>query len=78
MIKVGYPIEKDSKKKYTYRDCEYDADMWSDAKKFIPADFDLCFLKTKEGKTKMGWASAYNWDGLHVNDKDEVVAWKKE
>lgn len=85
MIKVGVPksVELDKKGRsltidYEYKDIDYDEDGWADAKKFMPADFDLCLLKIKDKKSRVGWASGNYWDGLHVNSEDEVLYWKKQ
>lgn len=61
----------------TYSNVEKDCDDWVDAKKTLPADFDLCFLKFKNKKTKTGWATGMKFDGLRVNSGDEVLYWKK-
>lgn len=64
------------KRKFSYRDVIYDADMWVDAKKFLPADYDLMWLKTKE-KTYPGWSVGTLWDGLNIQPEIEVIYWKK-
>lgn len=62
---------------FFYTDVEYDADGWVDAKRFMPADFDLCLLKIEDKSSIPGWASGFNWDGLRVKKKDKVLYWKK-
>lgn len=61
---------------YSYMDVKFDEDGWADTKEFIPADFDLCYLKIKDKKTKSGWANGLKWDGLNVDPDDEVLYWK--
>lgn len=81
--KVGRDVVKyekngePKKRKFSYRDVVYDEDKWVDAKKFLPADFDLMFLKTKD-KTYPGWSSGVKWDGLNVPKNLEVLYWKRQ
>lgn len=84
MIKVGaFKCWKENSKgkkvsvEFNYNDVRFDEDGWADAKEFMPADFELCLLKIKDKKTKSGWASALKWDGLNIEDKDQVLYWKK-
>lgn len=80
-IKVVRDVVKDQKtgknRKVTYRDVKYDADKWVDAKFFLPADFDLVHLKTKD-KTYSGWAMGNKWDGLKHKLDSEVFYWKRQ
>lgn len=62
----------------TYANVEQDIEGWVDAKRFVPADFDLCQLKIKGKKSKMGWVVGFKFDGLHVSQDDEVLYWKKQ
>lgn len=62
---------------YVYSDAHHDEDGWVDAKKFMPIDFDLCFLKIKDKKSCMGWSSGTVWDGLKLAKDDEVLYWKR-
>lgn len=71
MIKVGKDVENYSKVKF-------DADGWADAKVYSPIDFDLCILKIKDKNNKIGWKSGSSWDGLKMEDLDEVLYWKKQ
>lgn len=59
-----------------YSSIPYEQDGWVDAKKFMPADFDLCFLKIKNKKSRFGWATGFKWDGLNIDEDDEVLYWK--
>ena len=76
MMKVGRDIVQMGEKvrKFLYSDVKYDADGWAEAKKFMPADYDLVFMKT-EKKTYNGWASGKIWDGLKIPD-EPVLYWK--
>lgn len=79
MLKVDKSIITDKKKgiqrKFTYKDVEYDCDQWADAKKYMPADFDLVYMKTKN-KIFNGWAYVDSWDGAKISPEDEVLFWK--
>ena len=79
-MKVGREYIKagDKERKFSYTDVEYDPDNWVDANKYLPADYDLMYLKIKDKKTISGWAVGCNWDGLHFNDKDIVLYWKRK
>jgi hypothetical protein len=85
MIKVGDVKfwKKNSKNQsiavdYTYKDVEYDEEGWADAKKFMPADFDLVFLKVNGKKSISGWYAGYQWDSLNYNKIDKVLFWKRK
>lgn len=73
-VEKTYKIDK---VKYNYRDVKYDIDGWADAKKFLPANFDLCLLKTKS-KTIHGWYSGLSWDGMNIQESDEILYWKHQ
>lgn len=84
MIKVGvhkvpYVNKKgeDSLRYVTYADIKYDLDGWVDSQKFLPADYDLVYLKIKDKPTKFGWIVGKRWDGLRVLNEDEVLYWKR-
>lgn len=79
MMKVGRDyIEVVRRKKFDYRDVEFDADGWADAKKYLPADYDLMFLKVKDKKSVSGWHVGKKWDGLRLKKDDEILYWKKK
>ncbi len=69
MIKVG-------RKYATYKDVKYDSDKWADASLYLPADFDICSLKTEAGFSKRGWHTGTQWDGAAITDKDKIKYWK--
>lgn len=69
MFKVGI-----NKQNYTH--VHFDLDGWADSNKFMPADFDLCLVKIKNKKTKSGWAVGMQWDGLKIENNDQVLYWK--
>ena len=60
-----------------YSDVHFDIGGWADAKKFIPADFELCHLKIKGRRDRSGWASGWIWDGINIRENDEILYWKK-
>jgi hypothetical protein len=55
-----------------------DKEGWVDASKFLPEDYVMCRLELKNGKRKSGWHSGNKWDGLWLNEVDEILFWKKE
>ena len=61
--------------KCTYQDVTYDADKWADAKKYLPIDFDLCYLKTAT-ITVPGWHCTNTWDGNRVTPDMDILYWK--
>lgn len=76
MIKVGTKKEKGSH--YGYNDVHFDKDGWADATKFLPADFDLCHLKTTRTKEPVsGWHTGAVWDGRRLKETDTILYWKK-
>ena len=82
MLKVGTDLIFDKKKgkerKISYADIPYDEDGWVDSSKFLPADFDLVYLKSPNHiKTVSGWWSGKIWDGLNIAPDDEVLYWKR-
>lgn len=79
MLKVIVNNGKKSREvKHFYRDVSYDTDGWADAKKWIPADYDLVWMRIKNRKTIVGWAVGKKWYGLRLRHGDEVEFWKKK
>lgn len=76
VIKVG-TTKRTEKRLYSYADIEKDPYGWVEANKYLPEDYDMCYLKTTEGRVKNGWYTMSFWDGLHINDKDIVQKWKR-
>ncbi len=81
-MKVGFTIIVDKrtkeKRKMGYTDVQYDADKWADAKRFLPADYDLMYLKSPDHiKTIPGWSTGTKWDGLNLKTNASVLYWKK-
>jgi len=72
MKKVGLDLT------LSYWNIPADEDGWVDAKQYLPADYDLCFLKLKDKKSRFGWSSGFSWDGLNITKEDEILYWKKE
>lgn len=77
---VGRTVIKGSGKKriLCYRDAFCDEDGWVDAHRFLPAEYDLVFLKHASGKTREGWRSGICWDGLKIDKTKEVIYWKRK
>jgi len=72
--KVGKHYE-DPKNPFSYGKVKYDEDNWADSSRFLPADFDLCYCKTKD-KVISGWHSNNSWDGLKMKPDYKVLYWK--
>lgn len=66
-----------TKKDFTYVMCTHDADGWVKACDFLPEDYDMCYLKLSDGRSKRGWFNGYCWDGLRIKVDDEIVYWKR-
>lgn len=81
MLKVGRDVVVDKKsgkeRKAQYRDVQFDPGGWTDATKFLPCDFDLVNVKTKGKKTTAAWSNGNKWDGLRVEDQDEILYWSR-
>ena len=83
---MSYPLEnqiiivdktyKTNKKKISYKDVGYDCEGWADAKKFLPACYDLCILKTKT-RNLNGWHTGSIWDGSKIKSNEDVLCWKR-
>jgi hypothetical protein len=78
-LKVGkpFPSETNPKRTLSYRMVPTDPDGWVDAKKYLPADYDLVLCKG-EGKTVVAWHSCHHWDGLNYKPGSEVNYWKRK
>mgnify|MGYP003566104828 CR=1 FL=1 len=74
MKKVGreYPVV------FSYDDVKKDMDGWVDAKKYLPADYDLVYMRREGKKTISGWTFGTNWEGLRLKDDDNILYWKKQ
>ncbi len=69
-------IKLTQSKKIPYSKIPCDYEGWVDAKAYIPCDYDLCFLNIKGKRITTGWACGMGWDGLYIEDKDEILYWK--
>lgn len=63
---------------WTYKDVKYDEDGWADANKYLPADYDLVYLKIEDQPCVCGWSAGNSWDGLQVKKEDKVLFWKRK
>ena len=68
---------KEKRKKYRYADIKYGEDGWVDVKEYLPANYDLCFLKT-EKRIILGWYSMSCWEGNKINQDDKILFWKRK
>ncbi len=78
MMKVGRDFVRETGKKLSYRTVKTDCDGWVDARKYLPGDYDLMYLKIKNKESRAGWIVGNKWDGLRVCPDDEVIYWKKK
>jgi hypothetical protein len=79
MIKVVINTGKKSKEKqYFYRNVDYDAEGWADAKKWLPADYDLVYMKIRGKPTIVGWSVGKEWLGLRLKDGDVITSWRRK
>ena len=81
MRKVGKDIvinkKTNKKRKFSYTDVKYDDEKWADASEYLPADFDLVFLRIQDKPITSGWINGIKWEGLKVIEADKVLYWKK-
>lgn len=86
VIKKYIPVvdKKTGKRKkipvfYSYlKDVIYDIDGWADAKKFLPEDFDLVYMRLKRKRKIPGWINGLSWHGSRLRPNDEVLFWKRK
>lgn len=75
---MTFPVKVNSfspTKLFRYCQVIYEEDNWADSTKYLPADFDLVFLKTDKG-IKNGWHTGIGWDGKNVKADEKVYLWK--
>jgi hypothetical protein len=70
--------EKNKKKYYTYKDVHFDEDGWADVNLYLPMEYDLCYLKTANEETKIGWSKGNKWDGQKIKKTDVILFWKRK
>jgi hypothetical protein len=64
---------------FTYTMVEYDAEGWADASKYLPQDYDLCYLMLEGNKKPVsGWSVGLHWEGLRVERASNVLLWKRQ
>lgn len=80
MMKVGKDMiqGKTNLRKTDYRDVKYNENGWADARKFLPADYDLMLLVLENGQRVNGWSAGENWEGLKIKPHDKVLLWKNK
>jgi len=62
---------------WSYRDVKYDECGWACVDDFLPMEFELCYLKTDDNKSLMGWYTGAIWDGMKVKETDVIKYWKR-
>ena len=67
-----------NKRTFLYKDVIYDENGWVDARRFLPADYDLLYLKIKDKPRRIGWSVGTKWDGLKIKKEDEILEWNKK
>lgn len=75
VIKVGTLYDG---KVARYGQCKADLHGWIDIHEFLPIDYDMLEVKTKEGFVKTGWYTGAVWDGCKINEKDQFTHWKRK
>lgn len=75
-LKVGKDVLNGRTLSYKFTPC--DEGGWIDSRKFMPAEYDLVFIKV-EGKKKLtGWWTGWCWDGVNVDIPEGTdVIWKR-
>lgn len=79
IYKVGlyYPVGRKNKQ-FSYRDVHAEDDGWVDVNRFLPADFDLCWLRLHDDKVMPGWHTGHYWDALNYKSHYIITAWKRK
>lgn len=63
---------------FPYTAVKYDCDGWAKCSEYVPEEYDICHLKTKNGLSKRGWFNGYCWDGAYITKDDEIEFWKRK
>ena len=80
MLRVGHDrIEIDGRRiTLDYHKVEYDKYGFASCDLYRPLEFDLCVLKTDNGRMVIGWWTGFEYySGRLRNITYKVVAWKK-
>lgn len=79
MLKVGHSIVpfKGKTRLLGYDLIDYQDDGFADANKYIPNDFDMCFLTTSLGKRMNGWWTGQEFYSIRLLPGDVIVSWRK-
>jgi len=81
MIKINQDYDPETGKKVTYKMIKkdaIDANGFVDVKRYIPADFDLMYLKFKNHRPSFGWSNGKKWYGAEIGRCHEVLFWKRK
>lgn len=62
---------------YSYKDVKFDHEMWAGIDHFLPQEYDLCALKTEQGKILKGWHTGQSWDGLNIKERHKIKFWRR-
>lgn len=68
---------KSKPERWSYADAEYDQKGWANTEEYLPAEFDLCYLKTDTGRILKGWYTGHGWYGLNVLETHKIKLWKR-
>lgn len=61
-----------------YKDIKADNDGWYDALWYLPADYDLVYVRIDDKPVCVAWSIGKGWDGLNITEDDRVLYWKRK
>jgi len=77
-LKVGQMyLFPDGRRKYQYREVPFDIDGWALASRYLPADYDMMYMRCDDERTIPGWCNGTKWLGMRLRDQ-KVIAWKRK
>ena len=81
MLKVArdyIELAEGKRRKVSYKDVRFDKDKWANAKSYLPADYDLVYMRLDSDITIAGWSNGNSWEGLRLRENDHVLYWKRK
>lgn len=84
IIKVGDPMPGQhgirTRKRWSYKHCCFDHEMFADATKYLPRDFDMCDVKVQQEANKIfsAWHTGNGWDGRKLLPEHVVTKWRRK
>lgn len=84
IIKVGMPLPGQhglkTPKRWRYKHCTYDDEMFADATKYLPRDYDICDVKVQQEASKIfsAWHTGVGWDGHKLLSDYVVTKWRRK